>query len=355
MAKRFTETDKWTKNKWFRKLPKDIKLFWLFICDNCSPIGVWEEDVEFVEDLLNIKLKKDILTTYLAQQITVIHNGKKWLINEFVLFQYGNLSLESRVHVSYINEIKREGLLEYFHHLIIDQSKTISALRQRLTTKKKAEIITESNYMCQYCGASDAANELLVDHIVSLSKGGSNEDENLIAICPKCNSRKNDGDVFEFLLNNLFNPLDTLSKKLDILKEKEEEQDKEADKEVETEEEKDKGVQGEILTLPFSSEEFTTMWGSWKTYKKEQHNFKYKSASTEQAALNSLTKVSGGIEQKAIDIILQSIGNGWKGFFELTTSNNGTGNTGKTGKGPASSSAASAFEKIDRFNSGAGT
>ena len=45
---------------------------------------------------------------------------------------------------------------------------------------------------------------------------------------------------------------------------------------------------------------------------------------SKQRFLDSLTKLSGGIESVAIDILNQSIANGWQGIFELKTQNNGT-------------------------------
>jgi hypothetical protein len=38
--------------------------------------------------------------------------------------------------------------------------------------------------------------------------------------------------------------------------------------------------------------------------------------------LNQLLKLSANNEQNAIEIINQSIANGWKGFFELKTTQN---------------------------------
>lgn len=73
------------------------------------------------------------------------------------------------------------------------------------------------------------------------------------------------------------------------------------------------------IILPFDSEKFKSAWGIWKEYKKKEHNFKYKSEITEQAALNKLTKLSGGHENECYKILQYSIENGYKGFFEQKT------------------------------------
>jgi hypothetical protein len=46
------------------------------------------------------------------------------------------------------------------------------------------------------------------------------------------------------------------------------------------------------LIFPFHSENFVYQWQIWKTYKKEQHRFTYKSEATEQAALTQLQKMA---------------------------------------------------------------
>ena len=77
----------------------------------------------------------------------------------------------------------------------------------------------------------------------------------------------------------------------------------------------------EGLIFPFDSIEFKETWKMWKEYKKDEHKFNYKSIISEQAALKSLSDDSNCDEQMAIKIIMQSIENGWKGFFKIQ--NNG--------------------------------
>jgi hypothetical protein len=84
------------------------------------------------------------------------------------------------------------------------------------------------------------------------------------------------------------------------------------------------------VILPFESPEFSKSWAAWKNYKKSSLKFNYASAESEQAALMKLCEVSGGIEDKAIKIINNSMGNGWKGFFPLKDDVNGNG-TNKAG------------------------
>jgi hypothetical protein len=78
------------------------------------------------------------------------------------------------------------------------------------------------------------------------------------------------------------------------------------------------------VELPFNTMEFFNKWNEWKLYKKEQHKFSFKTGSTEKSALNNLVNLSSNDVQIAIEIINQSISNGWKGFFEIKNKTNAT-------------------------------
>ena len=52
----------------------------------------------------------------------------------------------------------------------------------------KARIFGRDNYTCQYCGAKGA--QLHCDHVVPLSRGGRNDEDNLLTACQRCNVKK---------------------------------------------------------------------------------------------------------------------------------------------------------------------
>lgn len=91
------------------------------------------------------------------------------------------------------------------------------------------------------------------------------------------------------------------------------------------------------VTLPFGPA-FLVIWNLWKDYKKEEHKFRFKSTITEQMCLKKLVKLSAGKEEIAIQIIEESIANGWSGLFKLKENGKQNINSG---------SMASAFAKID--------
>lgn len=72
------------------------------------------------------------------------------------------------------------------------------------------------------------------------------------------------------------------------------------------------------IEYPFNSQKFKNVWDQWKEYKKKEHNFKYKSVISEQAALSKLQRISGNNENIAYAIMKRSVENGWSGLFELT-------------------------------------
>lgn len=61
-----------------------------------------------------------------------------------------------------------------------------------------SRINTSQDFKCTYCCAP-TNEDYHVDHIVPLSRGGSNWPSNLQMLCPTCNMRKNAKDHFEFL------------------------------------------------------------------------------------------------------------------------------------------------------------
>ena len=51
----------------------------------------------------------------------------------------------------------------------------------------RARIFERDGYKCLLCGAME---DLTIDHIIPVYRGGSDEDNNLQILCRSCNSRK---------------------------------------------------------------------------------------------------------------------------------------------------------------------
>ena len=57
----------------------------------------------------------------------------------------------------------------------------------RLWSKIRLRILIRDGYCCQYCGSEDATT---VDHVLPISKGGTDDPDNLVAACTRCNYSK---------------------------------------------------------------------------------------------------------------------------------------------------------------------
>lgn len=110
MAKRFTDSEKW-KKRWFRQLPIGMKLLWVYICDNCNIAGVWDVDLELAEFMIGVKIDESEALEKMGKQIQII-NGSKWLVKDFVPFQYGDLVPNNNLHRSVIRILNESGANE---------------------------------------------------------------------------------------------------------------------------------------------------------------------------------------------------------------------------------------------------
>ena len=107
----------------------------------------------------------------------------------------------------------------------------------------------------------------------------------------------------------------------------------------------------ENIEYPFQSDQFKEIWHNWKIYKFELSKFMYASIQSEQSALVKLAKLSKGDEPTAIEIMTESMSNGWAGFFELKNNTKNGNNKQATG---GAVDTRSAFGKIDRMFGNAG-
>ena len=68
--------------------------------------------------------------------------------------------------------------------------------RKVISNSVRFEVFRRSKFCCSYCGKAAAeGNKLQIDHIKSVSKGGTNDIDNLTASCYDCNNGKGTADV----------------------------------------------------------------------------------------------------------------------------------------------------------------
>ena len=66
----------------------------------------------------------------------------------------------------------------------------------------RQRILEKFNHKCNYCGFTD---ELEIDHIIPVSKGGRADEDNLQVLCRHCNRKKKDRLPFDKLIKKVTN------------------------------------------------------------------------------------------------------------------------------------------------------
>ena len=84
-----------------------------------------------------------------------------------------------------------EKIIEWCKKNYVEIPDWIQIKRQPIKPGLRFEILKRDDYRCQMCGvtAKDGAT-LEIDHIYPVSKGGTNEPDNLQVLCRECNAGK---------------------------------------------------------------------------------------------------------------------------------------------------------------------
>ena len=86
-----------------------MKLFWIYLLTDCDHAGIWDVDVERASFQLKVELdESEILDTF--NRKIVPFKTDKWFVPKFIVYQYGELNENNRVHNSVINILNKYGL-----------------------------------------------------------------------------------------------------------------------------------------------------------------------------------------------------------------------------------------------------
>jgi 5-methylcytosine-specific restriction endonuclease McrA len=127
-------------------------------------------------------------------KVRVDYNGSTWYLSPYDL-----------------EVINREGGVDYvcrpcavcggpvaagigYLHQRCNERPLPQAIRERrrwdgMRNKVAPRILQRDGHQCRHCGSTD---NLTVDHVAPIARGGSHEDDNLQTLCGSCNSRKGD-------------------------------------------------------------------------------------------------------------------------------------------------------------------
>lgn len=78
----------------------------------------------------------------------------------------------------------------------IDQAKELDYYNVR---ENRLRIFERDGYKCHYCGKQLTRFSATLDHIEPVSEGGDNSERNLVTACLRCNSRRGNKPVSDFL------------------------------------------------------------------------------------------------------------------------------------------------------------
>jgi ATP adenylyltransferase len=113
----------------------------------------------------------------------------------YKLVGFENLSEEERGRLIDLCEAKLEAYLEKRGADIFQHRKKSAGY---ISGTLKYEVLKRAQFHCELCGIAADKKALEVDHIVPRNKGGSDDLENLQALCYSCNAMKRDRDDTDF-------------------------------------------------------------------------------------------------------------------------------------------------------------
>lgn len=67
------------------------------------------------------------------------------------------------------------------------------------SARARRDKIKDQYSTCFFCGEYVEREDRTIDHLISLAKGGADEEENMVVSCHQCNSEKADLDVEEYI------------------------------------------------------------------------------------------------------------------------------------------------------------
>ena len=165
MAKRFINTDIWDKG-WFADLSPKMKIVWVYLFTKCDHAGVFEPNLKLMSFLVGGKITMDEIRQHLGDHIVPIDGSSKWLIKDFIPFQYGNLNPNVKAHNSVIKILNKydldETLIEGFDKgLITLMDKDID--KDKDLNKNKELVKDQVKATKRYSSVKDVDAEVLAE------------------------------------------------------------------------------------------------------------------------------------------------------------------------------------------------
>jgi hypothetical protein len=129
---------------------------------------------QFVDENSNEKLSYDAIS---AIQTSELRN----------LFSIKSLEEVGKLKFSNDYSVNDHKIVNYFEGVIFGREQHDFMKRQPIPSKIKREVWRRDMGKCIFCGSNE---RLEYDHIIPVSKGGSNTARNIQLLCEKCNRKK---------------------------------------------------------------------------------------------------------------------------------------------------------------------
>jgi len=147
-----------------------------------------EENVKFKSLLLALEeqlfsnlIKKPVVNYKIRVELVLTNINKKTLKTKYAFY-----SIEEIEDVLYKIEDKANG--RYNNKNI--WASICKVERAKVTNRMRFYIYGRDGYRCCKCGKSGIFNDLEIDHIMPISKGGKTHPDNLQTLCKRCNKEK---------------------------------------------------------------------------------------------------------------------------------------------------------------------
>lgn len=118
-------------------------------------------------------------------------NTKEWWTDE------SHIKITFKACLSYSEIISRVLILNNYKFKMTEYEYKCEDQRKLMTEKLRRTIILRDNKTCQLCGKKCKENEIEIDHIIPVSKGGKTCEDNLQVLCRDCNRRKSNKIIRE--------------------------------------------------------------------------------------------------------------------------------------------------------------
>lgn len=140
MSKRLRDSGSYD-DPFVRRLSSAHKHLWFYILDKCDHAGIWKVDLELASFFTGSALNRQEAETALAEKVEFL-DDKTWFIPGFIVFQYGFLNDENRIHRSVLALLASKGLEAPSKSLVkpLQDAKVKNKVKDKVKAKAKVDL-----------------------------------------------------------------------------------------------------------------------------------------------------------------------------------------------------------------------